>query len=248
MHDPNDPAHAHDHSHEHPHDHDHDHDHGHGHGHGHDHGPGHRHPPAADDPLAPREARLLEQALRELLIEKGVLSAQMINRQIDAMDSRNPALGASIVARAWVDPAFREALVADPLDTIEKATGMPMFVAGMPELRVVENAPGVHNVVVCTLCSCYPRMLLGIPPAWYKAADYRARVVREPRAVLAEFGLVLDAATELRVHDSTADMRYLVLPQRPAGTEGWSQDALAGLVSRDCMIGTAVPHLPAGTG
>ncbi len=220
---------------------DHHHDHHHGHDHDHDSAHPHRHPPAADDTPAPREARLLEQALRELLIEKGVLTAAMIHRQIDAMDSRNPALGASIVARAWCDPAFRAALIAAPLETIEQATGMTMFVAGMPELRVVENAPGVHNVVVCTLCSCYPRMLLGIPPAWYKAADYRARVVREPRAVLAEFGLHLDPATELRVHDSTADMRYLVLPERPAGTADWSQAQLAAIISRDCMIGTAVP-------
>ena len=222
--------------------HDHDHDGEHGHHHDHDHGHDHAHPPASDDMPAPHEARLLEQALRELLIEKGVLSAQMIHRQIDAMDSRNPALGATIVARAWADPAFRSALIAEPLETIEKATGMPMFVAGMPELRVVENGPGVHNVVVCTLCSCYPRMLLGIPPAWYKAHEYRARVVREPRRVLAEFGLEIDAATELRVHDSTADMRYLVLPERPAGTEGWSEEELASLVSRDCMIGTALPE------
>lgn len=220
-----------------------DHDHDHGHGHGHGHSEGHKHPPASDDMPAPREARLLERALRELLIEKGVLSAQMIHRQIDSMDSRNPALGAKIVARAWVDPAFRGALIAEPLTTIEKATGMPMFVAGMPELRVVENAPGIHNVVVCTLCSCYPRMLLGIPPAWYKAQDYRARVVREPRAVLAEFGLAIDDTTELRVHDSTADMRYLVLPERPAGTEDWSEEELAALVTRDCMIGTARPQL-----
>jgi len=213
-----------------------DHDHAHDHDHEHD-----AHLPASDDPPAPYEARILEQALRELLIEKGVLSPDMISRQIDNMDSRNPALGASIVVRAWTDPAFREALVADTLGTIEKETGKPMFVAGMPELRVVENTENVHNVVVCTLCSCYPRMLLGIPPAWYKAPDYRARVVREPRAVLAEFGLTLEETTEVRVHDSTADMRYLVLPMRPAGTEDWDTARLEAIVTRDCMIGTAVP-------
>ncbi|WP_226575585.1 nitrile hydratase subunit alpha [Acuticoccus sediminis] len=227
-----------DHDHEHAHDHTHGHGHGHGHGHAHD-----PHAPASDDPPAPRESRLLEQALRELLIEKGILTAEMISRQIDNMDSRNPALGARIVARAWTDPAFREALVADPLDTIEKETGKTMFVAGMPELRVVENAPGVHNVVVCTLCSCYPRMLLGIPPAWYKAPEYRSRVVREPRTVLAEFGVQLDSATEVRVHDSTADLRYLVLPMRPDGTEGWDLPALEAIVTRDTMIGTAVPEV-----
>ena len=210
-----------------------------------DHDHDHPHAPASDDPPAPREARILEQALRELLIETGVLTAEMINRQIDNMDSRSPALGAKVVARAWTDPAFRAALIADPLDTIEKETGVTMFVSGMPELIVVENGPQVHNVVVCTLCSCYPRMLLGIPPAWYKAPQYRSRVVREPRAVLAEFGLDLPANTEVRVHDSTADMRYLVLPMRPEGTEGWDLEALAAIVSRDCMIGTAVPEIPA---
>jgi nitrile hydratase len=217
----------------------------HHHDHGHEHQGGQVHPPASDDPPAPRDSRLLERALRELLIEKGVLTAEMIHRQIDGMDSRNPALGAKMVARAWVDPAFKQNLVAEPLQAIEKATGMTMFVSGMPELRVVENGPAVHNVVVCTLCSCYPRMLLGIPPAWYKASDYRARVVREPRKVLAEFGLTLDGATEVRVHDSTADMRYLVLPERPPGTHGWSEEELAAIVTRDCMIGTAVPRVGA---
>lgn len=212
--------------------------------HHHDNGVDHTHPPAADDPPPPRELRLLEQALRELLIDKGVFTAEMIHRQIDLMDSRNPALGARIVARAWIDPDFRRRLIFEPLATIEQATDIPMVAAGMPELRVVENSPGVHNVVVCTLCSCYPRMLLGMPPAWYKTTDYRARVVREPRGVLAEFGLVLDETTELRVHDSTADLRYLVLPERPDGTAGWSEEDLASLVTRDCMIGTALPSPP----
>jgi nitrile hydratase len=209
--------------------------------HDHDHGHDHGHPPAADEPETPIDDRVLEQALRELLIEKGVLTAAMIHRQIDGMDSRTPALGARIVARAWTDPAFHAALVATPLAAIETATGMPMAMTGMPDLRVVENAPGLHNVVVCTLCSCYPRMLLGIPPAWYKAPDYRSRVVREPRAVLAEFGLIVPPSVQVLVHDSTADLRYLVLPERPTGTAGWSADALAAIVTRDCMIGTAVP-------
>ncbi len=222
---------------------DHD-DHHHGHDHDHDHDHDHPHAPAADDPAPPTEARLLEQALRELLIEKGVISAQMVQRQIDTMDSRNPALGAKIVARAWTDEAFKRELIASPLKTLERETGIGMIVAGMPDLRIVENEPGIHNVVVCTLCSCYPRMLLGIPPAWYKAPDYRARVVREPRAVLAEFGLELDAETEIRVHDSTADLRYLVIPERPAGTEGWDLESLAALVTRDCMIGVTRPELP----
>ncbi len=206
----------------------------------------HPHAPAADDPLAPRASRLLEQALRELLIEKGVLSVGMIEAQIDRMDSRNPALGAKVIARAWTDPRFRSELIREPLETIERFTGIPMMAAGMPELRIVENEPDVHNIVVCTLCSCYPRMLLGIPPAWYKAPDYRSRVVREPRAVLSEFGLDLPSSCSVRVHDSTADMRYLVVPERPPETMGWSEDALAAIVTRDCMIGAAVPKVSAG--
>lgn len=206
----------------------------------HDHDHDHAAPP--DDAPELLEDILLEQALRTLLIDKGVLTAAMIHRQIDGMDSRNPALGAQVVARAWTDPAFRASLVATPLATIETELGLKMAMTGMPDLRVVENAPGIHNVVVCTLCSCYPRMLLGIPPAWYKAPEYRARVVREPRAILHEFGLDLPQSTAVHVHDSTADLRYLVLPERPQGTEGWTREALAAIVTRDCMIGTALPN------
>jgi nitrile hydratase len=220
-----------------------DHDHHHHHDHAHDHGDPHA--PAADDAMPPPAARLLEQALRDILLDKGIITAAMVQKQIDVMDSRTPVLGATIIAKAWIDPAFRERLIAEPLPAIERETGIGMAMTGAPELRVVVNAAGVHNVVVCTLCSCYPRMLLGIPPAWYKAPDYRSRIVREPRAVLAEFGLVLEPDIEVRVYDSTADIRYLVLPERPAGTESWSQDALAALVTRDCMIGVAVPEQPA---
>lgn len=206
----------------------------------------HHHPTAADDPLPPQDALLLERAVRTLLIRKGVLTAAMIQRQIENMDSRNPAVGAQVVAKAWLDDGFRRRLAEDPLAAIEQEIGIPMVIAGNPELKVLFNAPGIHNVVVCTLCSCYPRMLLGIPPAWYKAADYRARVVRQPRTVLEEFGLVLPADMELRVHDSTADLRYLVVPERPAGTEGWSEAQLQGIVTRDCMIGVAVPNVSGG--
>jgi len=184
----------------------------------------------------------LEIAIRELLIEKGVLTALEVNSQIDAMDSRNPALGARVIARAWSDPDFRAGLIKTPLETIEAAFGLNM--STQLELVILENTPQVHNVVVCTLCSCYPRMLLGIPPAWYKATAYRSRVVVEPRAVLAEFGLTLPPEIEVRVSDSTADLRYLVLPMRPAATEGWPEDRLAALVSRDSMIGMAVPLAP----
>jgi len=183
---------------------------------------------------------LLEIAIRALLIEKNVLTAEQVNRQIDNMDSRNPALGARVIARAWYDKRFRERLIDEPLVAIELEFDMPM--TGPLELVVLENKPQIHNVVVCTLCSCYPRMLLGIPPAWYKATEYRSRVVREPRAVLSEFGLELPDNVEVRVSDSTADLRYLVLPLRPAGTEGWSEDQLAAIVTRDCMIGTAIPR------
>lgn len=205
----------------------------HNHDHDHDHAP----IEAAAGP--PSEDEILEVALRELLIDKGIIAAEDVHRQIDAMDSRNPALGAKVVARAWQDEAFKARLMEDPLPTIQDALGVDMTTP--LELVVLENTDEVHNVVVCTLCSCYPRMLLGIPPAWYKSVAYRSRVVREPRAVLAEFGVTLPEATEVRVNDSTADLRYLVLPKRPEGTEGWSEDDLAALVTRDAMVGTAIP-------
>ncbi len=178
----------------------------------------------------------LTTAMLELLVEKGVVTADAVRREIEAMERRSPAAGARVVARAWLDAAYRSRLLEDGSAAIAELGIEP----GGLRLIVVENTPGVHNVIVCTLCSCYPRMLLGIPPAWYKSRPYRARVVREPRAVLAEFGLALPATTQIRVHDSTADMRYLVLPLRPPGTEAFDEAALAALVSRDAMIGTAV--------
>lgn len=207
--------------------------------HDHDHDDEHDgHAPIEDEGHG--EDELLEMAIRELLIEKGVLTAEQVSRQIDAIESRNPALGAKVVARAWVDGDFRARLLAEPREAIEAEFGLDL--SGPAELRVLANEPGVHNVVVCTLCSCYPRMLLGPPPAWYKATAYRARVVRDPRAVLAEFGLTLPGEMEVRVSDSTADLRYLVLPERPEGTGGMDEAALADLVTRDCMIGTARPR------
>ena len=182
---------------------------------------------------------VLEQAIRELLIEKGVLTADAIQTQIDEMDSRTPVAGSKIVARAWTEPDYRERLLADP-----KAALAEMGVSKLdenPEVKVVANTPDRHNVIVCTLCSCYPRVVLGMPPAWYKKRAYRSRVVKEPRQVLAEFGTDLPADTTIEVHDSTADLRYLVLPMRPEGTEDWSADRLAELVSRDVMIGVKVP-------
>jgi nitrile hydratase len=185
---------------------------------------------------------VLEEAVRELLIEKGVLTAQEIAAQVDLMDSRTPALGASVVARAWVDPAYKRRLLKDTRAALAE---LGIDIGTLAEFRTVENTPKVHNMIVCTLCSCYPKMLLGIPPAWYKSLAYRSRTVVDPRGVLAEFGVVLPAGTEVRVHDSTADLRYLVLPMRPKGTRGWSEEKLAALVTRDSMIGTAIPAAPA---
>jgi thiocyanate hydrolase subunit gamma len=200
----------------------------------------HDHAPIRDGDGPPGEFELMEQALRELLIEKGVVTAEAIQRQIDDMDSRTPMAGARMIARAWVDPAYKARLLSEPHRVIEEA-GIALDHA--PEVMVVENTPEVHNVIVCTLCSCYPRAVLGIPPAWYKKKAYRARTVIEPRKVLAEFGTALPESVEVRVHDSTADLRYIVMPMRPEGTEGWSEDSLAALVTRDSMIGV-VPARP----
>jgi nitrile hydratase subunit alpha len=199
---------------------------------------GHPYRPDNDQPLTYWQR--MEIAVRELLVEKGVTTAAEINAQIVLMDARTPAQGARVVARAWDDPAFRARLLADGSAAMEE---MGIDPDGL-KLVVVENTEEVHNVVVCTLCSCYPRNLLGLPPDWYKTRAYRSRTVREPRAVLGEFGLELAEDVRVQVHDSTADMRYLVLPRRPGGTEGWDPEALAGIVTRDCMIGVAVPQTP----
>jgi len=179
----------------------------------------------------------MEIAVRELLIDKGILTADDVRRQIEDTDGRNAGMGAKMVARAWVDPAYRQRLLADGNAAAEEV-GLDR---GLYKLVVVENTPQVHNVIVCTLCSCYPRWLLGLPPDWYKSRSYRSRVVREPRAVLREFGLDLPDGVTVRVHDSNADMRYLVLPMRPSGTERLGEQQLAALVTRDTMIGVTVP-------
>jgi nitrile hydratase len=217
-----------------PHAHDHDHDHHHNHGHHH----GHNHP---HDPIEVSEGaseyEIMVHAIKELLIEKGVITGEDIRKTLEFMDTRTPALGAKVVARAWTDPEFKKRLLANGTSAVAEM-GIPM---GDAELIVVENSKEVHNVIVCTLCSCYPRTVLGLPPDWYKSRNYRSRVVVEPRAVLKEFGTELPDAVTLRTHDSNADMRYLVLPERPAGTEGWSQEQLAAIVTRDCMVGVAFP-------
>jgi nitrile hydratase subunit alpha len=207
--------------------------------HDHDHDHPHAPPPDTDGPLT--YSQRLEIAVRELLIAKGVISGDDVRRTLEEIDSQTPALGAKVVARAWVDPAYRQRLLANGSAAVEEL-GINM---GGVKLVVVENTPQVHNLIVCTLCSCYPRPLLGLPPDWYKSRAYRSRAVREPRGVLAEFGTVIPEGVTVRVHDSTADMRYLVLPVRPEGTEGLDEAALADLVTRDSMIGVSLPRQPA---
>ena len=184
--------------------------------------------------------QLMEVSLRELLVEKGVVSEDAIAGAMAIMRARGPERGAAMVARAWLDPAYKARLLGDGSRAAEE---LGFEVPGL-RLIVVENTPATHNAIVCTLCSCYPRILLGLPPEWYKSKPYRSRMVREPRKVLAEFGLKVPAKVAIRVHDSNADMRYMVLPTRPAGTGGWSEERLAGLVTRDCLIGVAVPKVP----
>jgi nitrile hydratase len=212
--------------------------------HDHDHAPEHAHVhryparPDQDDTLT--YYRALEVAVRELLIDKGVISAEEVRRQVEEMDGRNAGRGATMVARAWLDPAYKERMLRDGAS----AAGEIGLDVGPLKLVVVENTAAVHNVIVCTLCSCYPRMLLGLPPDWYKSRNYRSRVVREPRVVLAEFGTVIADDVLIRVHDSTADMRYLVAPRRPEGTGNWGEAELARLVTRDSMIGVALADKP----
>ena len=208
------------------------------------HGRDHGHPRQLDHDAAPATAyEVLEQAVRELLIDKGVLTAEEISTQIDLMDSRSPALGAKVVARAWTDASYKQRLIENTRAALAE---LGIDIGTLADFRTVENTPEVHNVIACTLCSCYPKLLLGIPPAWYKSLAYRSRVVADPRGVLREFGVVLPDEVAVLVHDSTADLRYLVLPMRPPGTDGWSEEQLAGLVTRDCLIGTAVPDPSAG--
>ena len=184
---------------------------------------------------------LMAEAMRELLIEKGVITADEVREQLEFIDSRSPVLGAKIVARAWTDPEFKKRLIDDGTEAVGDFD-IPM---GDLDLVVVENTADVHNLVVCTLCSCYPRTILGLPPDWYKSKSYRSRVVIEPREVLKEFGTDLAEGTTVRVHDSNADMRYLVLPKRPDGTDGWSEEQLAELVTRDSMVGVSPAKEPA---
>ena len=184
--------------------------------------------------------QLMEVSLRELLVEKGLVTEQQVADAVEDMRKRTPRRGARVVAHAWTHHEYKTRLLENGSKACEE---LGLDVPAL-KLVVVENTPQVHNVIVCTLCSCYPRMLLGMPPDWYKSRNYRSRMVREPRAVLAEFGLKIPPQTRIRVHDSTADMRYMVLLMRPAGTRGWSEERLAALVTRDSMIGVAVAKEP----
>jgi nitrile hydratase len=202
------------------------------HGHPHEHGHHHREPEST--------LSLRVRALESLLVEKKLVASDAVDRIVSAYEQDiGPHNGAKVVARAWVDPRYRERLLADGSAAIEELG------FGGVDLQVVANAPGVHNLVVCTLCSCYPHALIGLPPVWYKSLEYRSRAVREPRVVLREFGVDLPETTEIRIWDSSAELRYLVLPERPAGTERLGEAELAKLVTRDAMIGVGLVKPPA---
>jgi nitrile hydratase len=199
----------------------------------------HDHPHDDDDLLrhVPSDPALRVKALESLLVETGIVDPATIDAWIEAYETRiGPHNGAKVVARAWVDPAYKRRLLADGSGAI---AGLGLLGLQGQHMVVVENTPTVHNLVVCTLCSCYPWPVLGLPPVWYKSAPYRSRAVMDPRGVLKEFGVALAPGVAVRVWDSTAEIRYLVLPERPAGTEQMSEDELAALVTRDAMIGTA---------
>jgi nitrile hydratase len=204
-------------------------------------GNNHTHAPEAHTEIshddAPGYYEILEISIRELLIEKGLIGPDEIRNQIELLDSRSPALGAKLVVRAWTDPGFRSRLLENGNAAAEE---MGITIYDDTDFTVLENTERVHNLVVCTLCSCYPRPVLGLPPDWYKSKEYRSRAVREPRAVLAEFGTVIPEDVEIHVNDSTANQRYLVLPLQPKGTEKYTQEQLEALVTRDAMIGVKV--------
>jgi nitrile hydratase len=200
----------------------------------------HDHPPA-DDTSPPSHYELMTLAMKELLTEQGTLSNDEIRAQLERIDSWKPARGAAMVARAWTDPEFRARLLEDASIAVREFGIDP----GGVKLICVENTESVQNVIVCTLCSCYPRAILGLPPDWYKSKAYRSRVVIEPREVLREFGTEIPDDVTVAVHDSLATLRYLVLPVRPPGTEGWSEEQLAEIVTRDTMVGVTNPKVPA---
>lgn len=188
------------------------------------------------------EMELRVRALETILVEKGYIEPAALDRIVELYETKiGPHIGAQVIAKAWSDPAFRQALLEDASKAISALTQVGRV---GDHMVAIENTPQVHNMVVCTLCSCYPTDVLGLPPMWYKSFAYRSRTVKEPRAVLADFGVTLPAETAIRVWDSTAETRYLVVPMRPAGTEGWSEAQLAKLITRDCMIGAGLPKNP----
>src|SRR5579871_5430280 len=201
----------------------------------------HRHDDAHGSEVS--EMQLRVRALETILTEKGYVDPAALDRIIEAYETRiGPHNGARAVAKAWADPGYKRVLLEDAT----AAVGSLGFASRVGDhLIAVENTPATHNMIVCTLCSCYPWEVLGLPPTWYKSAPYRSRAVIDPRGVLADFGVTLPPATEIRVWDSTAETRFMVLPMRPAGTDGWSEERLAQLVTRDCMIGTGLPKSPA---
>ena len=189
------------------------------------------------------ETQLRVRALETVLTEKGYIDPAALDVIVETYETKvGPRNGARVVAKAWSDPAFKKALLDDASKAV-RTLGHESRVGD--HLVAVENTPDLHNLIVCTLCSCYPWEVLGLPPVWYKSAPYRSRAVKDPRGVLADFGVTLPPETEIRVWDSTAETRFMVLPMRPAGTEGWSEERLATLVTRDCMIGMGLPHAPA---
>lgn len=219
---------------------DHDHDHRHHHGHDHNHGHHHHHDHDHSE-LSAVELRV--RALETILVAKGHADPEALDRIVETYETKiGPRNGARVVAKAWSDPAYLARLRANPTAAIAE-----LGYGGRQgeHMEILENTPTRHNMVVCTLCSCYPWPVLGLPPVWYKSAPYRSRVVIDPRGVLKDFGITLPDDMEIRVWDSTAEMRYLVLPMRPQGTEGWSEERLAELVTRDSMIGTGLPLSPA---
>src|SRR5687768_5436766 len=200
-----------------------------------------KHHPAHDqeqDEGPPSEHEILSRAMQELLEEKGIITAEQVRRRMELFDEEFPQRGSRVIAHAWADAAFRKRLLEDG----KAACAQWGLDLEADRLIAVENTPEVHNVIVCTLCSCYPRALLGMPPTWYKSTNYRSRVVFEPRTVLKEFGTVLPEHVTVRVHDSNADMRYVVIPMRPQGTENWSEERLAGILTRDTLVGVTVPR------
>jgi len=211
----------------------------HQHPHNHEDDHGHNHAPITIEET-PGYYEILEISIRELLIAKGLIGADEVTKQIEVLDSRSPVLGSKLVVKAWQDSDFKRRLLADGNAAAEE---MGITIYDNTAFTVLEDTEGLHNVIVCTLCSCYPRPILGLPPDWYKSKEYRSRTVREPRKVLAEFGTIVPDNVQIQVQDSTASQRYMVLPLRPAGTEKFTQEELEALVTRDTMIGVTIPKI-----